>query len=112
MKKNIKLIIVCCIAVAILAGLLIILLVTAPEQEEETVEEEVTTTKLLFDKSPLDIEQLTVENEHGSYDIYRFGEGDEAIWGIVELANLPMDGTVMNKLIENAATATAQKTGV
>lgn len=112
MKKNIKLIIVCCIAVAILAGLLIILLVTAPEQEEETVEEEVTTTKLLFDKSPLDIEQLTVENEHGSYDIYRFGEGDEAIWGIVELANLPMDGTVMTKLVENAATATAQKTVV
>lgn len=109
MKKNIRLIVICCIAAAILAGLLVILKITAPEQEEETDGEEIT-SQLLFDKNPTDIEQLTVENEHGSYDIYRFGEGDEAVWGIVELANLPMDGTVITKLVENAATATAQKT--
>lgn len=111
MKKNIRLIIICCVVVAVLAGALIILKITAPEEEteEDSAGSEVTSL-LLYDKNPLDIEQLTVENEHGSYDLYRFGEGDESIWGILELANLPTDGNVVSKLIENAASITSQKT--
>lgn len=110
MKKNIRLIIVCCAAAVILAGLLIVLKMTAPDEaEEETADTEVT-SRLLYDKNPLDISQLTVENGHGSYDLFRFGVGDEAIWGILELANLPTDGTAVSRLVENAASVTSQKT--
>lgn len=111
MKKNIRIIIICCIAAVVLAGLLILLKATVPEKEEEdTAAEDEVTSLLLYDKDPLTLAKLTVENEHGSYEVTRFGEGEEAFWAVIEFANLPIDGTVISSLIENASSVTSRQT--
>lgn len=113
MKKNIKYIIIFCVAAVILAGLLIFLKLTAPAEEETEKETENTVqTSLLYDKNPHDISKLEISNEHGTYEVVRAGEGDNAVWTIVELANLPMSSSNMGNLLENAASVTAQQTVV
>lgn len=112
MKKNIKLIIIFCAVVAVLAGLLIFLTATAPEKEEEAAAEEEITTSLLYDKNPYDLSLLSIENEHGTYEVVRVGEGDKSLWTIMEIVTLPMNNTSLGTLIENASTLTAQQTVV
>lgn len=109
MKKNIRLIIICCIAVVILAGILILLLVTAPEEEEEPTGEEKVTSRLMYDKNPADISEITIENEHGSYKITRVGTGDDAAWTIEGISELPIDNSGFTSIIENTATLTAKQ---
>lgn len=108
MKKNIKLIIICAVVVVLLAGVLVFLKLTAPENEEEEKEEEVT-SQLLYDKDPLTLALLTITNEYGTYELTRFGEGEKAFWGVIEYANLPVDGAVISKLVEKASTMTSQR---
>ncbi|MGN0675397.1 MAG: DUF4340 domain-containing protein [Oscillospiraceae bacterium] len=112
MKKNIKLIIIICAVVAVLAGLLIFLKLTAPEEEEETAAEEEVKTSLLYDKDPYDISSVKIQNEHGEYEIVRIGEGENSLWTIMDIVNLPMNNTTLSTLIENASTLTAQQTVV
>lgn len=112
MKKNIKYIIIFCVIAVILAGLLVLLKVTAPEEEPESDTENAVQTTLVYDKNPHDISKLEISNEHGSYEVVRAGEGDNAVWTIVELANLPMSSANMGNLLENAASVTAQQTVV
>ena len=108
MKKNIKLIIICAVVVVLLAGVAVFLKLTAPETEEEVKEEEVS-SRLLYDKDPLSVATLTITNDSGTYELTRFGEGDEAIWGVMEFANLPVDGNVISNLVEKSATMTSQQ---
>lgn len=108
MKKNIKAIIICCVVVVILAGLLILLAVTAPAEEEQT-EDTTPASKLLYDKDPHDIVSLTVKNEHGEYEIIRIGEGDNAVWTIMEIANMPMSSAQIGTLLESAGSVTARQ---
>ena len=108
MKKNIRLIIICAVVVVLLAGVLVILKLTAPEAEEEVTEEKVT-SQLLYDKDPLTVSKLTITNEFGTYEVTRFGEGDEAFWAVIEYANLPIDGAITKNLVEKSATLTAQQ---
>ena len=113
MKKNIKYIIIFCIIAVILAGLLIVLKLTAPAEEETgTDTDNAVQTSLLYDKNPHDISKLEISNEHGDYEVVRAGEGDNAVWTIIELANLPMSSASMGNLLENAASVTAQQTVV
>lgn len=112
MKKNIKYIIIFCVIAVILAGLLIVLKITAPEEEPESDTEDAVQTSLVYDKNPHDISKLEISNEHGTYEVVRAGEGDNAVWTIVELANLPMSSANMGNLLENAASVTAQQTVV
>lgn len=112
MKKNIKYIIIFCVIAVILAGLLIVLKITAPEEEPESDTEDAVQTSLVYDKNPHDISKLEISNEHGTYEVVRAGEGDDAVWTIVELANLPMSSANMGNLLENAASVTAQQTVV
>lgn len=112
MKKNIKYIIIFCVIAVILAGLLIVLKITAPEEKPESDTEDAVQTSLVYDKNPHDISKLEISNEHGSYEVVRAGEGDDAVWTIVELANLPMSSANMGNLLENAASVTAQQTVV
>lgn len=112
MKKNIKYIIIFCIIAVILAGLLVLLKVTAPKEEAEPEAEDTVKTSLVYDKNPGDISKLEISNEHGTYEVVRVGEGDNAVWTIAELANLPMSSGSMEKLLENAASVTAQQTVV
>lgn len=107
MKKNIKLIIICAVAAVLLAGVLVFLKLTAPEAEEEAEKE--VTSKLLYEKDPLTLAKLTITNESGTYEVTRFGEGDEAMWGVIEYANLPIDGTVISNLVEKASAITSQR---
>ena len=114
MKKNIKYIIIFCVIAVILAGLLAALKLTAPAEEEENESDtdNAVQTSLLYDKNPHDISKLEISNEHGDYEVVRAGEGDDAVWTIVELANLPMSSASMGNLLENAASVTAQQTVV
>lgn len=114
MKKNIKYIIIFCVIAVILAGLLVVLKLTAPAEEEENESEtdNAVKTSLLYDKNPHDISKLEISNEHGAYEVVRSGEGDDAVWTIIELANLPMSSASMGNLLENAASVTAQQTVV
>lgn len=114
MKKNIKYIIIFCVIAVILAGLLIVLNLTAPaeEAENESETDNSVKTSLLYDKNPHDISKLEISNEHGTYEVVRAGEGDNAVWTIIELANLPMSSASMGNLLENAASVTAQQTVV
>lgn len=113
MKKNIKYIIIFCVIAVILAGLLIFLKLTAPAEEENKSEtDNAVQTSLLYDKNPHDIFKLEISNEHGTYEVVRAGEGDNAVWTIIELANLPMSSASMGTLLENAASVTAQQTVV
>lgn len=112
MKKNIKYIIIFCVIAVILAGLLIVLKITAPEEEPESDTEDAVQTSLVYDKNPHDISKLEISNEHGTYEVVRAGGGDDAVWTIVELANLPMSSANMGNLLENAASVTAQQTVV
>lgn len=111
MKKNIRLIIIICIIAAVLGGAVFLLMKTAPEEEETDDTEEVTTS-LLYDKAPSDLEKLTVENEKGTYEVIRVGEGDSAVWTVASIANLPLSGSVMSKLVDNSSSLTAQQTVV
>ena len=113
MKKNIRLIIIICVIAAVLAGAVIVLLRTAPqdEEQEDTTAEEITTL-LLYDKAPADLAKLTIENESGTYEVVRLGEGDSAVWTVMDIANLPLSGSVMTKLVENSSSLTAQQTVV
>lgn len=113
MKKNIKHIIIFCVIAVILAGLLVVLKLTAPEEtEDESETENAVQTSLVYDKNPHDISKLEITNEHGTYEVVRAGDGDNAVWTIVELANLPMSSGNMGTLLENAASVTAQQTVV
>ncbi len=109
MKKNIRLIIIICAVVLLLGGAAIALALTAPEDETEETEEEIKTS-LLYDKAPKDLVRLTIENEKDSYEIFRVGESESPVFAVEELVNLPMSGTVMTRLIENAVSLTAQQT--
>ncbi|MDE7289140.1 MAG: DUF4340 domain-containing protein, partial [Oscillospiraceae bacterium] len=114
MKKNIKYIIIFCVIAVILAGLLIVLKLTAPAEEtdNESDTDNAVQTSLVYDKNPHDISKLEISNEHGTYEVVRAGEGDNAVWTIIELANLPMSSGNMGNLLENAASVTAQQTVV
>lgn len=112
MKKNIKYIIIFCVIAVILAGLLIVLKITAPEEETKPETDNAVQTSLVYDKNPHDISKLEISNEHGSYEVVRTGEGDGAVWTILEFANLPMSSANMETLLENAASVTAQQTVV
>ncbi len=112
MKKNIKHIIIFGVIAVILVGLLIVLKLTAPPEEAETETEGAVQTSLVYDKNPHDISKLEISNEHGTYEVVRAGDGDDAVWTIVELANLPMSSGNMGTLLENAASVTAQQTVV
>lgn len=114
MKKNIKYIIIFCVIAVILAGLIIVLNLTAPaeETEPESETDNAVKTSLLYDKNPQDISKLEISNEHGTYEVVRSGDGDDAVWTIIELANLPMSSASMGNLLENAASVTAQQTVV
>lgn len=114
MKKNIKYIIIFCVIAVVLAGLIVVLKLTAPaeETEPESETDNDVQTSLLYDKNPNDISKLEISNEHGTYEVVRAGEGDDAVWTIIELANLPMSSGNMGNLLENAASVTAQQTVV
>ena len=110
MKKNIRLIVIFCVIAAVLAGLLIFLLATAPEEEEESTPEEKVTSRLMYDRNPADISEITIENEYGSYKVTRVGEGDSAAWSIEGISELPINSSDFTSIIENAAALTAQQT--
>ena len=110
MKKNIRLIIIICVIAAVLAGAAILLMKTAPQEEEQEDTAEEATTLLLYDKAPADIAKLTIENEGGTYEVVRVGEGDDAKWTVMDIANLPLSGSVMTKLLDNSASLTSQQT--
>ena len=113
MKKNIRLIIICAVVLLILGGVLAFLLLTAPEEEEEEASSgNEVTTRLIYDKNPNDISKLTIENEHGSYEIRREGDSDNASWTIEGISGLPVNAASFNSIIESAATLTAQQTVV
>ena len=103
MKKNIRLIIIICVIAAVLGGAAFLLMKTAPEEEETDSGEEEVTTSLLYDKAPGDLAKLTVENEKGTYEVIRVGEGDSSVWTVASIANLPLSGSVMTKLVENSS---------
>lgn len=110
MKKNIRIIIICLIAVLVLGGAAAALLLTAPEKEEETSSEPEETSRLMYDKNPSDISEITIENEHGTYRIQRVGDGDDIKWAIEGVSGLPISSDSLGNVIENAATLTAQQT--
>ena len=112
MKKNIRLIIIICVVAAVLAGAAIVLMKTAPQEEVQEDTQEEVTTLLLYDKAPADLAKLTIENEGGTYEVVRIGEGDSAVWTVMDIANLPLSGSVMTKLVENSSSLTAQQTVV
>lgn len=110
MKKNIRLIIIICVIAAVLAGAVLVLMKTAPQDEEQEDTAEEVTTLLLYDKAPADLAKLTIENESGTYEVVRVGEGDGAKWTVMDIANLPLSGSVMTRLLDNSASLTAQQT--
>ncbi|MDE5993596.1 MAG: DUF4340 domain-containing protein, partial [Oscillospiraceae bacterium] len=110
MKKNIRLIIIICVIAAVLAGAVLVLMKTAPQDEEQTDTAEEVTTLLLYDKAPADLAKLTIENESGTYEVVRVGEGDDAKWTVMEIADLPLSGSVMTRLLDNSVSLTAQQT--
>lgn len=112
MKKNIRLIIIICVVAAVLGGAVLLLMKTAPQEEEQEDTQEEVTTSLLYDKAPADLAKLTVENEKGTYEVVRVGEGDSAAWTVMDIANLPLSGSVMSKLVDNSSSLTAQQTVV
>lgn len=110
MKKNIRLIIIFCVVAVLLAGILIFLLVTAPEEEEEEPAPEAeVTSRLMYDRNPADISEITIENEFGSYKITHVGEGDSIIWDIEGISELPISNSGFTSIIENTASLTAQQ---
>lgn len=113
MKKNIKLIIIFLAIVAVLAGVLVFLIKTAPEEEPEADEQEdKILSSLLYDENPADISLLTIENEYGTYNVERVGEGDEARWSVEDISGSFISNSSLVTLIDNAATLTAQQTVV
>ncbi len=112
MKKNIKLIIICAVVVAVLAGLLVFLMLTKPQEEEQESEKEEILSTLLYEKPRNDLEFLTIENEHGTYEVERVTAGDNSVWTVMEIANLPLSSGTMATLLDNAASVTAQETVV
>ncbi|MDE7303369.1 MAG: DUF4340 domain-containing protein [Oscillospiraceae bacterium] len=110
MKKNIRLIIIICVIAAVLAGAVLVLMKTAPQDEEQEDTAEEVTTLLLYDKAPNDIAKLTIENEGGTYELVRVGDGDDAKWTVMDIANLPLSSSVMTRLLDNSASLTAQQT--
>lgn len=110
MKKNIKAIVIFGVIAVILAGLLILLTVTAPAEEEKTDDTAAPASKLLYDKDPQDISKLTVKNEYGEYEIIRIGEGGDASWTIMEIADMPISSAQIGTLLESAGSITSRKT--
>ncbi|MBQ5318693.1 MAG: DUF4340 domain-containing protein [Oscillospiraceae bacterium] len=114
MKKNIRLIIICAVVVAVLAGLLVFLSIskndtTAETPTADTAETEVTTS-LLYSNKLDDLALLTIENEHGTYEVERVTADGQNVWTIMELSNLPLSNSIITGLIENAISVTAQQT--
>ena len=75
MKKNTKLIIACAACVAVLsAGLAVA--VNLPSEKEETEKTNNSDTILLFDKTDVDVDEITVTNESGTYELlgYKYSE--------------------------------------
>lgn len=113
MKKNIRLIIICAVVVAVLAGLLVFLTMkpadgTGDNTTADTADE--ATTALLYSNKMDDLAVLTIENEHGTYKVERVEFEGENVWTIKEIANLPLSNAVINSLVENAISVTAQQT--
>lgn len=111
MKKNIRLIIIICAAAVLLGGAVLALVLTAPKEETEEADD-TPATSLLYDKTPEDLAKLTVENEDGSYELIRVGEGDNAAWTVEEFISFPLDSSLITKLIDNSSSLTAQQTVV
>ncbi len=109
MKKNIRLIIIICVAAVLLGGAVLALVLTAPKEEAEKTDDK-PSTSLLYDKAPADLAKITIENEKGTYEVIRVGEGDSAAWTVAELVSFPLDSSVMTKLINNSSSLTAQQT--
>ncbi|MCD7730718.1 MAG: DUF4340 domain-containing protein [Oscillospiraceae bacterium] len=114
MKSRIRLIIIIAAVAVILGGVALALVLTIPEEEEseDTSTSEETESSLLFDKNPEDIDTVTITNEYGSYRVERIGEDGDYAWTVFDYIFAPIDGTVINGILTNSATLTAQKTVV
>lgn len=113
MKAKIKYIIIIAIVAVILGGAVLALKLTAPKEEETedtTSASSETETSLLFDKNPEDITSVTITNEYGSYKVERVGNDENYVWTVQDYINAPIDGTVIDNILQKSATLTAQKT--
>lgn len=115
MKAKIKYIIIIAVVALILGGAVLALKLTAPKEEETedtSASSAAAETSLIFDKNPEDISTVTIANEYGSYKVEREGTAENYIWTVPDYINAPVDGTVIDNILQKAATLTAQKTVV
>lgn len=110
MKSKIKFIIIIGIVLVLLIGAAVALKLTAPEEEEQEETETEVTSSLLFDKNPEDIDTLTIKNETSEYKVERVGKDGNYMWTVFEYLYAPIDENMINTLLQNSATLTAQQT--
>lgn len=76
MKKNTKIMIACVSCVAVLAAGMAVVL-NLPSENPETKEASTGESILLFDKTDLDVEEITVKNSSGQYELLGYSYRDE-----------------------------------
>lgn len=109
MKGNIKLLITAAVVLVILAGAVVALTLTGGE-EGETEETSVSTTaplsRLLYEKSPEQVENIRIVNETGEYDIKKFGE---SLWAVTDFAGVNHSKAALDDALEGACSVTSQQ---
>lgn len=111
MKSKIKFIVIIAVVVLLLGGAAIALTLTKPADEGETEAETeaASTSMLLYDKNPKDIDTVTIKNATSEYKVERVGNGDAAMWTVFDYLTVPVDGNVIDTILKNSATVTAQE---
>lgn len=111
MRSNIKLLIAAVVILLFLGGAIAALVLTGNSEETETEETTVTTqtespSRLLYDKDPVQIENIHIKNEKDEYDIKQYA--DET-WSVPDFVGLPHSTVNLNDILDNAATVTSQQ---
>ena len=110
MRSNIKFLIAVTIALVVLIGAVIVLLnvKTEGDVEEETTTQAVTESpsRLLYEKNKMDIDEIDVTNETGSYKIKKYAED---AWFVEEFSGLVHDTAAISAVLGEACTLTSSQ---
>ena len=112
-SKKVRNLIIGLVVLLLLAAALVVLLLTtsAPEEEAESSAYESTLVDLVVSEAD-DINELTVENAGGGFDIIRVSEATEdedAVYGIEELESFLTDESELSSIIDQFANVSAMR---
>ena len=112
-SKKVRNLIIGLVVLLLLAAALVVLLLTtsAPEEEAESSAYESTLVDLVVSEAD-DINELTVENAEGGFDIIRVSEATEdedAVYGIEELESFLTDESELSSIIDQFANVSAMR---